>query len=188
MRHGLCPSQPQPRLMLQQARDPSCIPAGSSGSIGAARSPTWSAGRPTARSASTSCCRRTRSSTATRRSRASATCWAWPRASALPDDAIEAVKMGTTVATNALLERKGTPTVLAITRGLGDALAHRLPEPARHLRPPHRPAGAALHAHDRDRGAAARRRHGRAAARPASAPAPTWRRRSPPATARSRSC
>ena len=30
--------------------------------------------------------------------------------------------MGTTVATNALLERKGTPTVLAITRGLGDAL------------------------------------------------------------------
>ena len=40
----------------------------------------------------------------------------------LPDEAIEAVKMGTTVATNALLERKGTPTVLAITRGLGDAL------------------------------------------------------------------
>ena len=40
----------------------------------------------------------------------------------LPDAAIEAVKMGTTVATNALLERKGTPTVLAITRGLGDAL------------------------------------------------------------------
>ena len=30
--------------------------------------------------------------------------------------------MGTTVATNALLERKGEPTVLAITRGLGDAL------------------------------------------------------------------
>jgi 5-oxoprolinase (ATP-hydrolysing) len=35
---------------------------------------------------------------------------------------IEAVKMGTTVATNALLERKGEPTVLAITRGFGDAL------------------------------------------------------------------
>jgi 5-oxoprolinase (ATP-hydrolysing) len=35
---------------------------------------------------------------------------------------IEAVKMGTTVATNALLERKGERTVLAITRGFGDAL------------------------------------------------------------------
>ena len=30
--------------------------------------------------------------------------------------------MGTTVATNALLERKGEPTALAITRGFGDAL------------------------------------------------------------------
>ncbi len=36
--------------------------------------------------------------------------------------AIAAVKMGTTVATNALLERKGEPTALAITRGFGDAL------------------------------------------------------------------
>ncbi len=33
-----------------------------------------------------------------------------------------AVRMGTTVATNALLERKGQPTLLAITRGFGDAL------------------------------------------------------------------
>ncbi|HLL31397.1 MAG TPA: hydantoinase/oxoprolinase family protein, partial [Allosphingosinicella sp.] len=32
------------------------------------------------------------------------------------------VKMGTTVATNALLERKGEPLVLAVTRGFGDAL------------------------------------------------------------------
>ena len=32
------------------------------------------------------------------------------------------VKMGTTVATNALLERKGEPVLLAITRGFGDAL------------------------------------------------------------------
>jgi 5-oxoprolinase (ATP-hydrolysing) len=32
------------------------------------------------------------------------------------------VKMGTTVATNALLERKGEPLVLAITKGFGDAL------------------------------------------------------------------
>ena len=35
---------------------------------------------------------------------------------------IEAVKMGTTVATNALLERKGERTALAITRGFRDAL------------------------------------------------------------------
>ena len=40
----------------------------------------------------------------------------------LPAACIEAVKMGTTVATNALLERKGEPTVLAITRGYRDAL------------------------------------------------------------------
>src|SRR5260221_3870103 len=41
---------------------------------------------------------------------------------AIPAEAIAAVKMGTTVATNALLERKGDRTVLAITRGFGDAL------------------------------------------------------------------
>ncbi len=41
---------------------------------------------------------------------------------AIPAGAIEAVKMGTTVATNALLERKGERTALVITRGFGDAL------------------------------------------------------------------
>jgi 5-oxoprolinase (ATP-hydrolysing) len=41
---------------------------------------------------------------------------------AVPVERIEAVKMGTTVATNALLERKGEPTVLVITRGFRDAL------------------------------------------------------------------
>jgi 5-oxoprolinase (ATP-hydrolysing) len=41
---------------------------------------------------------------------------------ALPVAAIDAVKMGTTVATNALLERKGEPTLLVITRGFRDAL------------------------------------------------------------------
>ena len=40
----------------------------------------------------------------------------------IPVEQIEAVKMGTTVATNALLERKGEPTVLVITRGFRDAL------------------------------------------------------------------
>jgi 5-oxoprolinase (ATP-hydrolysing) len=41
-----------------------------------------------------------------------------------PDEApIEAVKMGTTVATNALLERQGSPTALVVTEGFADALA-----------------------------------------------------------------
>src|ERR687896_605165 len=41
---------------------------------------------------------------------------------AIPGEVIDAVKMGTTVATNALLERKGERTVLFITRGFRDAL------------------------------------------------------------------
>jgi 5-oxoprolinase (ATP-hydrolysing) len=41
---------------------------------------------------------------------------------ALPSERIAAVAMGTTVATNALLERKGAPTLLAITAGHADAL------------------------------------------------------------------
>ena len=40
----------------------------------------------------------------------------------IPAQRVAAVKMGTTVATNALLERKGERTVLAITRGFADAL------------------------------------------------------------------
>ena len=45
-----------------------------------------------------------------------------PPGKAIPGKDIEAVKMGTTVATNALLERKGSRTVLFITRGFRDAL------------------------------------------------------------------
>ena len=37
-------------------------------------------------------------------------------------DRVECVKMGTTVATNALLERKGEPTLLVTTKGFRDAL------------------------------------------------------------------
>jgi 5-oxoprolinase (ATP-hydrolysing) len=40
----------------------------------------------------------------------------------VPAHLIDSVRMGTTVATNALLERKGAPTVLAITKGFADAL------------------------------------------------------------------
>jgi 5-oxoprolinase (ATP-hydrolysing) len=40
----------------------------------------------------------------------------------IPPGAIDAVKMGTTVATNALLERKGERTLLVVNRGFADAL------------------------------------------------------------------
>jgi 5-oxoprolinase (ATP-hydrolysing) len=40
----------------------------------------------------------------------------------IPSERIAAVKMGTTVATNALLERKGDRTLLVITKGFRDAL------------------------------------------------------------------
>src|SRR4029077_20540976 len=45
-----------------------------------------------------------------------------PPGEPIPEGAIGAVKMGTTVATNALLERKGERTLLLITRGFRDAL------------------------------------------------------------------
>ncbi len=45
-----------------------------------------------------------------------------PPEAPIPVEKIEAVKMGTTVATNALLERKGERTVLFITEGFRDAL------------------------------------------------------------------
>ncbi|MEO5863208.1 MAG: hydantoinase/oxoprolinase family protein, partial [Burkholderiales bacterium] len=45
-----------------------------------------------------------------------------PSSEPIPAERIAAVKMGTTVATNALLERKGEPTLLVITKGFRDAL------------------------------------------------------------------
>lgn len=41
---------------------------------------------------------------------------------ALPGAAIQSIKMGTTVATNALLERKGAATAFVTTKGFGDAV------------------------------------------------------------------
>ncbi len=40
-----------------------------------------------------------------------------------PEASIDAIRIGTTVATNALLERRGVPTALVTTAGFGDALA-----------------------------------------------------------------
>ena len=45
-----------------------------------------------------------------------------PADAPIPAEQIEVVKMGTTVATNALLERKGDAVVLVITKGFRDAL------------------------------------------------------------------
>ena len=45
-----------------------------------------------------------------------------PAGEPFPEDQISSVKMGTTVATNALLEREGAKTVLLITKGFADAL------------------------------------------------------------------
>ncbi len=62
-----------------------------------------------------------------------------PPAAPIPPT-VEAVKMGTTVATNALLERTGEPTLLVITRGFADALRigyqNRPDIFARHIRLP----------------------------------------------------
>ena len=58
----------------------------------------------------------------TRRSRASAICSAWRPPLPLPVELIDSVRMGTTVATNALLERKGDRTVFVTTRGFADSL------------------------------------------------------------------
>ena len=45
-----------------------------------------------------------------------------PDGQPIPAEQIGSVRLGTTVATNALLERRGEPTVLVITRGFRDAL------------------------------------------------------------------
>ena len=41
----------------------------------------------------------------------------------IPGEYIESIRMGTTVATNAMLEKKGAPTALVVTRGFKDILA-----------------------------------------------------------------
>jgi len=45
-----------------------------------------------------------------------------PKQGPIPAERVAAVKMGTTVGTNALLERKGERTLLVVTRGFADAL------------------------------------------------------------------
>ena len=83
----------------------------------------------------------------------------------IPAERIAAVKMGTTVATNALLERKGDPTLLVITRGSRPA-RDRHAGAAGHIRQAHHQAGDAVCPRRRGRRARARGRDGGGAARP----------------------
>jgi 5-oxoprolinase (ATP-hydrolysing) len=66
----------------------------------------------------------------------------------LPAGQIEVIKMGTTVATNALLERKGARTALGDHARLCRPAAHRLPGPSGYLRHAHRSAGPDLRGSD----------------------------------------
>ena len=96
---------------------------GISGSIAAARSPTWSAAIRRARCVARKLLSENPRGLPRRRGRrASAGCSALRPERPIPAGRIGAVKMGTTVATNALLERKGERTLLLITRGFRDAL------------------------------------------------------------------
>ena len=83
----------------------------------------------------------------------------------IPTGAIRAVKMGTTVATNALLERRGERTLLVTTRGFRDALEIGYQARPRIFAKQHHQARAALFRRRRDRRARARRRRGRDGAR-----------------------
>jgi 5-oxoprolinase (ATP-hydrolysing) len=69
------------------------------------------------------------------------------------DATVESVRLGTTVATNALLERKGEPTLLVVTRGLRDVLRighqHRPDIFAREIRLPPPLHAQVVEAHER---------------------------------------
>ena len=75
------------------------------------------------------------------------------RRHAAEDSPIESVRLGTTVATNALLERRGEPTLLVVTRGLRDVLRighqHRPDIFAREIRLPAMLYARTIEAHER---------------------------------------
>ena len=99
-----------------------------------------------------------------------------PAGEPIPAERIEVVKMGTTVATNALLERKGEPHRAGHHARLSRRAAHRLPEPPAALRPPHRAARAALPRGDRG-GRAGGRATARCSSRSTNTPSPSDLRR-----------
>ena len=69
---------------------------------------------------------------------------------------VRALVHGTTLVTNAIIERKGAKTALITTRGFRDTLEDRARRPLRHVRPLHRPTRAIGAAADAIRGRRAR--------------------------------
>ena len=145
-----------------RAEETPCLSAGSSGSTAAAPSPTSSRAGPTARCVTHKLLSENPEHYARRgASPASADLLGLKAGAADPGRArSKRVKMGTTVATNALLERKGEPHAAGHHARLPRRAAHRLPEPAAPLRPPHRAARAAVRARGRGRRARRRARRG----------------------------
>ena len=92
-------------------------------------------------------------------------CLGLPPGAPIPPGTIEAVKMGTTVATNALLERARRAGAAAGEPRPRRPAPHRRPGPAAPLRPPCTAAGPAARAGGRDRRSRGRGRCGDRAAR-----------------------
>ena len=134
---------------------------GNSGSIAAAPSRTSWRAAPTASCSRTSCCPTSADATTTRRPGHPRHARPARRRAAADRAHRRRCKMGTTVATNALLERKGERTVLVDHARLRRPAAHRLSAPARLFVRAHRAADDALRGGDRDR--RAHRRAGRGA-------------------------
>ena len=88
-----------------------------------------------------------------------------PRGEPLPTELIDSVKMGTTVATNALLERKGDRVLLVVSEGFRDALEIGYQARPKIFARAHREAVDALRARGRGAGAHPCRRRRRDAAR-----------------------
>ena len=88
----------------------------------AARSPTSSPARRTAASRRTSCSARTPDRYRDAAIAGIKNVLGLPLEARIPPGMVGAVKMGTTVATNALLERQGERTLLVVNRGFADAL------------------------------------------------------------------
>ena len=95
---------------------------GISGSIAAAPSPTSSGGGLTARSVAHKLLSENPEAYADAAVQGIRDLLGLKAGEAIPPGRVGAVKMGTTVATNALLERKGERTLLLITKGFRDAL------------------------------------------------------------------
>ena len=112
-----------------------------------------------------SSCRRARSTT-TRRCEAIRRLLGLAGGEQIPAGVIGVVKMGTTVATNALLERRGERTLLVTSRGFRDALEIGYQARPKIFAKSHRQAGTALRGCDRGRRARAGRRNRRGRARP----------------------